>query len=218
VPRATIRVENKIITATSLILGSSQQSAATCFGAATGVQWTNGQRALAHVGWESCLIDPRRDRVLETYARRKTGVPFPTVRYFIPVPWLARAIVDLHPEFGLLMHVDHHQMDILALVVSQENSCRFCYAAVRMLLWAQGMSEARIQQIERKLSQANLAPKTTAAIAFGRCQSRVGPQGAREARQILREAGRRVSIEAIMFLRACLGVWGGKKIALELVV
>jgi transcriptional regulator with XRE-family HTH domain len=62
--------------------------------------------ALANVGWESCLIDPRRDRALETYALRKTGVPIPTVRYFIPVPWLARAIVDLHPESGLLMHLD----------------------------------------------------------------------------------------------------------------
>jgi AhpD family alkylhydroperoxidase len=126
------------------------------------------------VDWENCLIDPHRDRALETYARRKTGVPFPAVRYFIPVPWLARAIVDLHPEFGLLMHLDPHQMDILALVVSQENSCRFCYAAIRMLLWAQGMSEARIQQIEQKLSQTNLAPKTTAAIALLRERGRRG--------------------------------------------
>jgi AhpD family alkylhydroperoxidase len=145
--------------------------------------------ALANVGWESCLIDPRRDRALETYALRKTGVPIPTVRYFTSAPWLARAIVDLHPEFGLLMHLDLHQMDIIELVVSQENSCRFCYAAVRMLLWAQGMSEARIQHIEQTLSQADLAPKTTAAIAFGRRQSREGPQGAQEARQILRDAG-----------------------------
>ena len=52
--------------------------------------------ALAHVGWENCLIDPHRDRAVGTYARHKTGVPFPAVRYFIPVPWLARAIVDLH--------------------------------------------------------------------------------------------------------------------------
>jgi alkylhydroperoxidase family enzyme len=145
--------------------------------------------ALAHVGWESCLIDPRRDRALEAYARRKMGMPFPPVRHFTPVPWLARALVDLHPEFGLLMHLNPYQMDILSLVVSQENSCRFCYAAVRMLLWTQGMSEARIQHIEQKLSQADLEPKTTAAIAFGRRQSRVGPQGAPEARQILRDAG-----------------------------
>jgi alkylhydroperoxidase family enzyme len=145
--------------------------------------------ALAHVGWESCLIDPRRDRALESYARRKMGAPFPTVRYFTLVPWLARAFVDLHPEVGLLTHLDLHQSDILALVISQENSCRFCYAAVRMVLWAQGMSEARIQRIEQALSSGELGPKMAAAIAFGRSQSRVGPQGAGEARRLLREAG-----------------------------
>ena len=144
---------------------------------------------LAHVSWESCLIDPQRDRALETYARRKMGMPFPPVRYFTPVPWLARALVDLHPEFGLLIHLDPHQAEILTLVVSQENSCRFCYAVVRMLLWAQGMSEVRIQRIEQQLSGGDLAPKTVAAIAFGRRQSRVGPQGASEARQIVRDAG-----------------------------
>jgi alkylhydroperoxidase family enzyme len=145
--------------------------------------------ALAHVSWESCLIDPQRDRALETYARRKMGMPFPTLRYFTPVPWLARALIDLHPEFGLLMHLDLHQADVLTLVVSQENSCRFCYAVIRMLLWAQGMSEARIQRIEQKLSGDEVTPKTAAAIAFGRRQSRVGPQAAREARQALRDAG-----------------------------
>src|SRR5690348_13217448 len=145
--------------------------------------------ALANVGWETCLIDPQRDRALETYARRKMGMPFPPVRYFTPVPWLARALVDLHPEFGLSMHLDPHQIDLVTLVVSQENSCRFCYAAVRMLLWAQGMSEARIQRIEQKLSSGELAPKVAAVVAFGRRQSRVGPQGAEEARKILRDAG-----------------------------
>lgn len=141
--------------------------------------------ALAHVSWESCLIDPQRDRALETYARRKMGMPFPPVRYFTPVPWLARALVDLHPEFGLLVHLDLAQMDLLTLVVSQENSCRFCYAAIRMLLWAQGMSEARIQRIEQRLSGGELEPKTAAVVAFGRRQSRVGPPGAQEARQSL---------------------------------
>ncbi len=145
--------------------------------------------ALAHVAWETCLIEPHRDRALEAYARRKMGMPFPHVRYFTPVPWLARAVVDLHPEFGLLMHIDPHLMDVLTLVVSQENSCRYCYAAVRMLLWAQGMSEARIQRLEQRLSGAELPPKTVAAIAFARRQSRGGPEDAEEARRTLREAG-----------------------------
>jgi alkylhydroperoxidase family enzyme len=146
--------------------------------------------ALEHVAWETCLIEPRPDRALESYARRKTGMPIPSIRYFTPVPWLARAVVDLHPEYGLLMHLDQKVADVLTLVVSQENSCRFCYAVIRLMLRAQGMSEARIERLEQNLSGADdLAPRTVAAIAFGRTQSRVGPAGAREARQAVRRAG-----------------------------
>jgi AhpD family alkylhydroperoxidase len=146
--------------------------------------------ALEHVSWETCLIEPRRDRALESYARRKVGVPVPSLRYFASVPWLARAVVDLHPELGLLIHLDQSVADLLTLVVSQENSCRFCYAVMRMLLRAQGMSDARIERMEQHLSRASdLAPRTSAAIAFGRSQSRVGPGAARDARQALRHAG-----------------------------
>lgn len=144
--------------------------------------------ALEQVAWETCLVDPRPDRALESYARRKLGMPVPSMRYFTPVPWLARALVDWHPEYGLLSHLDQTVADILSLIVSQENSCRFCYAAVRMMLRAQGMSEARIKRLEQTLSGTQ-APRTVAAIAFGRAQSRVGPAGAREARQALRGAG-----------------------------
>jgi len=117
------------------------------------------------------------------------GMPVPAIRYFASVPWLARAVLDLHPEHGLLIHLDQNVADILTLVVSQENSCRFCYAVQRALLWIQGMSEARIQRVEQDLTRADRAPRTVAAIAFGRSQSRVGPAGAREARQALRRAG-----------------------------
>ena len=110
--------------------------------------------------------------------RRKMGMPVPSIRYFTSVPWLARALIDLHPEYGLLMHLDQHTADVLTLVVSQENSCRFCYAAQRALLWAQGMSEARIQRVEHNLNRADLVPRTVAAIAFGRSQYRLIPMSA----------------------------------------
>lgn len=144
--------------------------------------------ALEHVAWEACLIDPHPDRALEAYARRKTGIPVRSIRYFTPVPWLARALIDLHPQYGLLMHLDQSVADLLTLVVSRENSCRFCYAAQRALLWGQGMSEANIQRLEQKLS-AGLAPRTAAAVAFGRTQSRGGPAAARDACEALRDAG-----------------------------
>jgi AhpD family alkylhydroperoxidase len=144
---------------------------------------------LQHVAWESCVLELHRDRALESWARKRQGIPNPSLGYFAPVPWLARALVDLHPEYGLLMRLDHNVMDLVTLVVSQENSCRFCYAAVRAMLWAQGMSRTRIQRIEQDLARADLPPRTLAAMAFGRSQSRSGPAGARAARGVLQRAG-----------------------------
>jgi AhpD family alkylhydroperoxidase len=145
--------------------------------------------ALQHVAWEPCLLETRPDRALESYARRKQGIPNPSIPYFVSVPWLARAVIDLHPEYGLLVHLDQNVADLVALVVSQENSCRFCYAGVRALLWGQGMSKVRIQRVEQDLMRADLPPRTVAAIALGRSQSRSRPPGAREAREALRRAG-----------------------------
>ena len=145
--------------------------------------------ALQHVAWEPCLLEPCPDRTLEAYARRKQGMPHPSITYFASVPWMARALVDLHPERGLLMHLDQTVADLVVLVVSQENSCRFCYATVRAMLWAQGMSRARIQRMEEDLARADLPPRTMAAVAFGRSQSRSGPPGAQAAREALHRAG-----------------------------
>ncbi|HTK88756.1 MAG TPA: hypothetical protein VL948_00795 [Verrucomicrobiae bacterium] len=144
---------------------------------------------LDHVAWEPCPFEPQRDRALEAYARRKQRIPNPALAYFAPVPWLARALVDLHPEYGLLLRLDYGVMELVQLVVSQENSCRFCYAAVRAMLWAQGMSRGRIERIEQDLARADLPPRTMAAIAFGRSQSRTGPAGAVAAREALARAG-----------------------------
>ena len=145
--------------------------------------------ALQQVEWESPLVEPFPDPALQSYVRRRWGLPNPTIAYFSPVPWMARAVVDLHPEYGLLMHLDQAAADLVVLVVSQENSCRFCYAAVRALLWAQGMSWARIQRMEQDLTRADLAPRTMAAVAFARSQSRSGPAAARAAREALLRAG-----------------------------
>jgi AhpD family alkylhydroperoxidase len=145
--------------------------------------------ALQHVAWEPCLLEPRHDRALEGYARRKLGMPHPSVRYYVEVPWAARALVDLHPEHGLLVRLDLKLADLIQLVVSQENSCRYCYAAVRALLRIQGMTEARIQRLEGDLTRAELTPRAAAAIAFARSLSRSGPTAVPGARQALLGAG-----------------------------
>lgn len=145
--------------------------------------------ALSNVAWERCLLEPRPDREIEAYARRRLGVPMPVIRHFTPVPWVARALVDLHPEYGLLLRLDLPTADLIGLVVSQENSCRYCFAVVRASLWFQGMDRRRIERIERDLASADLPPRTQTAIAYARSQSRDGPAGARRAWGALRAAG-----------------------------
>jgi AhpD family alkylhydroperoxidase len=87
------------------------------------------------------------------------------------------------------MQLDLRLADLISLVVSQENSCRYCYAAVRALLRIQGMSESRIQRLEQDLTRADLGPRSVAAITFGRAQSRSGPIAANGAKEALLRAG-----------------------------
>jgi AhpD family alkylhydroperoxidase len=145
--------------------------------------------ALSHVSWEESLVSPTHDRELEAYARRRLGMPHPTVRYFVDAPWVARAVVDLHVEFGLLLKLDQRTADLIGLVVSQENSCRFCYAVVRSTLWLHGMDSERIRRVEQDFASADLPARAKAAIEYARAQSREGPAGARAAWQRLRGAG-----------------------------
>src|SRR5215472_1709223 len=145
--------------------------------------------ALASVSWEECLFEPRRDRALEAFAREKQGDPTPNIAYFASVPWLARAFIELLPEYGLLQRLDPDVADLVSMIVSQENSCRFCYSAVRTLLWAKGMSRERIDRMEQDLARGDLPPRTRAALSFGRLQSRTGPQAASSACETLHAAG-----------------------------
>jgi alkylhydroperoxidase family enzyme len=146
--------------------------------------------SLAAVPWESCVIEPRRDRALEALARETMGVPNPAISYFASVPWLAHALLEMHPEHGLLMHLDPDISGLVQMVVSQENSCRFCYSAVRAMMWAQGMSQERIERTEEALARGqDMPPRTLAAVAFGRSQSRTGPPAASDACAALRAAG-----------------------------
>lgn len=150
--------------------------------------------ALSHVAWEPCFVEARQDRELEAYARRRMGMPNPMVRYFASAPWVARAAIDLHPEFGLLMHLDQRTADLVGLVVSQENACRFCFAAVRAILWFQGMDRERIQRVEQELARSDLPAATRVAIDYARAQSRSGPAAAHAAWKAMRAAG--VGVEA----------------------
>lgn len=163
------------------------------------------QHSLEQVPWESCLLTPVRDEATESYAQAKLGMPLPSIRYFVPLPWLSRAMIDLHPELGLLMSLELELNDLIQLVVSQENSCRFCYAAVRAMLRIQGMSEARIRAVEGSLTRADVSPREAAALAFARTLTRSTPAAAAATKQALLDTGASVSeVKEIAYVTAAI--------------
>lgn len=144
---------------------------------------------LADVEWEACLLERRRDPVLEREVRRVTGTVPQFLAYCMPCPWLVRSILALEAYYVGLVHVDFPLTDLIGLVVSQDNSCRFCYATQRTLLRAQGLSERRIRALEQDLLCARDDPRGRSALEFARRASRASPPPGGAERKRLREAG-----------------------------
>jgi alkylhydroperoxidase family enzyme len=88
-----------------------------------------------------------------------------------------------------LLHVGSDLAEMVALVVSQDSACRYCFSATRGVLGILGFSEARIQRLEGDLLTGDLPAADRAALLFARRVSRsVPPVHAADAAP-LREAG-----------------------------
>src|SRR2546427_4559442 len=107
--------------------------------------------ALTDIEWEACLLEPTRDRELERSVRKTFGTMPPMAAYFLPCPWIVRAIVTFDASQLALAYTGAELARLIGLVVSQDNSCRYCYAASRALLKIMGLPEPRIRQLEQDL-------------------------------------------------------------------
>ncbi len=158
---------------------------------------------LLQVSWDQCLLEPAHDRQAEAALRRETGSAPSWVRYYLSCPWLPKTAIRLRTENGLLLHLDFPTTDLISMVVSQEHSCRYCYAITRMYLRIFGMSEERMQQLEQRLASGNLEPKTVAALRFGRRMARCTPLVTSQDLEPLHAAGYSVAeIREIAFVVA----------------
>ena len=132
--------------------------------------------ALDAVEWEACVLEPVRDPATEAFLRRTYGrlVP-PAMRYFAGAPWLLRSVVALELDALPLLHAPDALAHMIALVVSQDSSCRYCYTATRSIMRILGYPEARIRRLEEDVASADLAPRERAALVFARRVSRATP-------------------------------------------
>ncbi len=131
--------------------------------------------AIRDVEWDACVLEPRHDRDLEAYMRRELGAVPSAVPYFSVSPWIVRAMTTMSYYGAPLVHIDHALAGLVGLVVSQDNSCRYCFGVQRTLMRVHGLPGARIRQIEHDFLEAEIEPRTKAALDFARRVSRAAP-------------------------------------------
>jgi alkylhydroperoxidase family enzyme len=144
---------------------------------------------LADVEWDACVLEPHRDPELEAFVRRGFGTVPSSVAYFTPVSWIVRSMTTLSHSSSPLAHLDPVLADLVGLVVSQDNSCRYCYGIQRMMMRVHGLPDARIRQIEHNLLEAEIDPRAKAGLDFARRLSRAAPPVSDTEIQSLRDAG-----------------------------
>ena len=103
----------------------------------------------SEIAWEDCLVPPRKDREVERAFRQKFGAVPPSAPYFANSPWVAYSFADANYRAAQLVDLDLELADLIFLAVSQDNSCRFCYAFQRSLLRILGFDETRIRRVAR---------------------------------------------------------------------
>ncbi len=145
--------------------------------------------ALEAVEWDSCLVDARHDPEIERQARKALGIVPHALRYLAACPWLAESYIRSRLTPFQLVHVDPELHDLIWLAVSQDNSCRYCYAAQRALMRIQGFPNHRIRRLEESFFSAELDSRERRAIDFAKRISRANPMPVKADAQPLLDAG-----------------------------
>ncbi len=142
---------------------------------------------LNEIEWGAPLLPPVVVPEWEAEAKSRYAGSSDYLRRVAPLPWLRRVCAgwQLCPITALPVRL----ADLAFLVVSQENSCRYCYGAARAHMRILGYSERVIGHIERDLQLAELNEKDRVFIRFCRNLARSNPRPARSQREELRRVG-----------------------------
>ena len=148
-----------------------------------------GTDVLATMPWGDCLVPPASAPAdLVASVRRSRGGYTPGwVSRFAPLPWLVRAMSEMTSDpFASLPFRD---FAFVALVVSRDNSCRFCYGTQRALMRLLGYEGDAIDRLERD-ELIDSDPGSQLALDFARKLSRGSPRPGAEQLAALGRAGR----------------------------
>lgn len=153
------------------------------------------------MAWGQCpLPEIPVPKSLRDELRKKTGRVPGWASRIASSPWLARALCVGKP----IAHAPLELCDLAMLVVSQDNSCRYCYGFQRAYLQLLGYTEPYIQKLERDLQVADLPRKDKLALEFVRKISRANPRPTPDEFQELVQAGHSPQIIAELAFMAAI--------------
>ena len=166
--------------------GPPRSTPSRFFGTTTSVSFDD---TTARMEWAECWLEPTPvPPELARDVRRMTGGVVPAwATHLARVPWVVRATGRFAEKRIAYMPLE--LWDLIAFVVSQDNSCRFCYGATRAMLSVRGYRDDQIDRLERDVHLADLTRAERAALDFARKVSHANPRPAAADRMALAVAG-----------------------------
>jgi len=139
--------------------------------------------------WEDCYVTPRHDPELDAAFKKVGGIPPFGIEYMASSSWLAHSFTYFNPAQGILLYTDLDFAERIWMAVSQDNSCRYCYAAHRTFLRILGYSNKKIRKMEEEIFSADTSERERMALQFARKVSRASPPPLADDRREMRDAG-----------------------------
>jgi alkylhydroperoxidase family enzyme len=164
--------------------------------------------AAANGEWPECLVPPvPHPPELERFVAQHMGAVPAWLGRLAPVPWVAQTMARIH---GPVAHIDQHLCEYIGMVVSRDNSCRYCFGIQRALFKILGYHEALITALERDFHTAAIAPEDRVALEFARRLSRADPRPGAIDRDELARAGFSPPAIAEIAFTAAAGVYANR--------
>jgi len=155
--------------------------------------------------WGDWLPESPVPPALAAEVRRNMGVVPGWTRRLAPVPWVVRACSRLAKN--VTAYAPLELLHPIVLVVSRDNSCRYCFGVQRTLMKTMGYADDYLDRLERDVELRELAPAQRAALDFARRLSRADPRpGARDLAQLAAAGYSRAAIAEIAYAAAAASV------------
>ncbi len=156
----------------------------------------------ATMEWDDALLPPGLvPAPLRAEVRGMMGAVPAWVAHVAPAPWFVRAMMRMLSK--PVAFLPPRLCDLIALVVSQDNSCRYCFGIQRAIMRVLGYRESELARLERDHELADTTEAERAALDFARRISRANPRVSTTERNAVVAAGYSpVGVAEIAFVAA----------------